>query len=171
MIHSASFLATGSEIVASTWVASSGLCLRISSMTVSSASRSSLDVDEVAAIAAGATAFREEAGAFARWWREGDHGGGAGGEPGEAGAVCRAIEVVACAGVVTAVALRAIGRGFGSGILGLSGVCAACAESPSARTRIRLVAGIAGKLANRKRGRRGRVRTGVLCGESLTLQT
>jgi len=138
-------------------------------MTVSSASRSSLDVDEVAAIAAGATALREGAGAFARWWREGDTGAAAGGEPGEAGAVCRAIEVVA--GVATAVALRAIGRGFGSGILGLSGVCAACAESPSARTRIRLAAGIAGKLADRKRGTRVGVRTGVLYGESLALQT
>src|SRR3974390_330835 len=102
MIHSASFLATGWEIVASTWAASSGLCLRISSMTVSSASRTCRDVDEDAAIAAGATALCEGAGAFARWWREGDTGAAEDGEPCEGGAACRAIEVVACAGAVAA---------------------------------------------------------------------
>src|SRR6516165_12479639 len=150
MIHSASFLATGSEIVASTWVASSGLCLRISSMTVSSASRSSLDVDEVAAIAAGATDFWEGAGAFARWWREEDTDAAAGGEPGEGGAACLAIEVVACPGAVAAVALRAIGRGFGSGILDFSGACAASAGNPS--TRIKLVARTADTVAERGRG-------------------
>src|SRR2546430_1367079 len=58
MIHSASFLATGSDIVASTWVASSGLCWRISSMTFSSASVSAFEVDDVAATAAGAACLR-----------------------------------------------------------------------------------------------------------------
>jgi hypothetical protein len=72
-------------------------------------------------------------------------------------------------GAVVAVNLRAIGRGFGSGILGFSGVCAACAESPSSR--IRLVVRIAGKVADRKRDAKVKAGTGVLCGESVTLQT
>src|SRR5580658_5024331 len=67
MIHSASFLATGSEIDASTWVASSGLCLRIRSMTFSRESISSFDVDELAAIAAGATGLRAGVGLATRW--------------------------------------------------------------------------------------------------------
>src|ERR1700682_1535718 len=64
MIHSASFLATGSDIAAAVWLASAGLCLRTSSMTFSSASVSARgggevgaprarEVDEVAATAAG----------------------------------------------------------------------------------------------------------------------
>src|SRR6185312_17507860 len=58
MIHSASFLATGSDIAASAWVASAGLCLRISSMTLFSASASACEVDEVAATAAGTISLR-----------------------------------------------------------------------------------------------------------------
>src|ERR1700737_1874140 len=52
MIHSASFLATGSDIAASAWVASAGLCLRTSSMTFSSASVSGCEGDEGDAMAA-----------------------------------------------------------------------------------------------------------------------
>src|SRR5258705_7568399 len=58
MIHSASFLATGSDIAASVCVASAGLRLRTSSMTFSSASLSTCEVDDVAAIAAGAGGLR-----------------------------------------------------------------------------------------------------------------
>jgi len=66
MIHSASFLATGSEIVASTWLASSGLCLRINSMTFSSASVSACDVAVVAATAEAVTGLRAGVGAVTR---------------------------------------------------------------------------------------------------------
>jgi hypothetical protein len=140
-------------------------------MTLSSASRSSLDVDEVAAIAAGATGFW--AGALARWRREGDGAAATGGNACETGAACPLVAEVPCVGAVVAVNLRAIGRGFGSGILDFSGVCAACAMHPSARTsaKLRLVARIAGKVAGRKRGAGMNVGTDVLCGESLTLQT
>src|SRR5271169_2422474 len=58
MSHSASFRATGSEIDASAWVASPGLCLRMSSMTFSSASLSPCEVADVAATAAGVTGLR-----------------------------------------------------------------------------------------------------------------
>jgi hypothetical protein len=126
-----------------------------------------LDVDEVAAIAAGATGFCDEAGSIARWWRAGGTDAAAGDEPGETAAVCRAIEEVARAGVVAAVALRAIGRGFGSGILDFSGACAAGAESPSAS--IKLVARTVDKAVDRMRGAGVKAGTGVLCGESLTL--
>src|SRR5664279_582178 len=67
MIHSASFLATGSDIAAAAWVASAGLCLRTSSMTFSSASVSAFDVDDVAATAAGVTGLREGGGKAACW--------------------------------------------------------------------------------------------------------
>ena len=56
MIHSASFLATGSEIPLRPGSHPPVLCLRISSMTFSSASASACDVDEVAATAAGTSA-------------------------------------------------------------------------------------------------------------------
>src|ERR1700724_1468247 len=58
MIHSASFFATGSDIAASAWVASAGLCLRTRSMTFSSASVSACEVDDVAATAAVAGGLR-----------------------------------------------------------------------------------------------------------------
>src|ERR1700726_790369 len=67
MIHSASFLATGSEMSASAWVASAGLCLRTSSMTFSSASVSACEVDDVAATAAGTTGLRAGGGKAACW--------------------------------------------------------------------------------------------------------
>src|ERR1700761_2575849 len=58
MIHSASLRATGSEMLVSTWVASSGLCLRTSSITFSSVSLSPCGVDDVAATAAGSNGLR-----------------------------------------------------------------------------------------------------------------
>src|SRR5258707_1615328 len=69
MIHSASFLATGSDIAASVWVASTGLCLRTSSMTFSSASVSACEVDDVAAAAACGAGLRAGAGGKAACWR------------------------------------------------------------------------------------------------------
>src|SRR6266404_3649047 len=79
MIHSASFLATGSDIVASSWVASSGLCWRISSMTFSSASVSAFEVDDVAATAAAGTCLRS------------GRAGAARGRAGKTGAIAGAI--------------------------------------------------------------------------------
>src|SRR5258708_16306473 len=77
MIHSASFLATGSDIAAWACVASAGLCLRTSSMTFSSASVSAWDVDDLAANAAVARGGR--AGGKAAYWRgEGARAGPAG---------------------------------------------------------------------------------------------
>src|SRR5258706_7881755 len=69
MIHSASFLATGSDIAAAVCVASAGLCLRTSSMTFSSASASACEVDEVAATAAGGGGLRAGAGGKDACWR------------------------------------------------------------------------------------------------------
>src|SRR5205085_868666 len=54
MSHSASFCATGSEIVSRTCVASVALCVSRSSITRASESLSACEVDEVAAIANGA---------------------------------------------------------------------------------------------------------------------
>src|ERR1700692_3581877 len=67
MIHSASFRATGSDIAASAWVASAGLCLRTSSITFSSASVSVREVDAVAATAAGAGGGLRGVGSAACW--------------------------------------------------------------------------------------------------------
>src|SRR5947208_3293886 len=78
MIHSASFLATGSDIAAAIWVASAGLCLRTSSMTFSSASVSACDVDDVAATAAGGGGLRAGAGGKAACWRVAGAKAGAG---------------------------------------------------------------------------------------------
>src|SRR5207237_7286904 len=78
MIHSASLFATGSAIVAWTWVASSGLWRRMSSMTFSSASVSAFEVDDVAATAAGAACLRSGRAGAARG-RAGKTGAIAGG--------------------------------------------------------------------------------------------
>src|SRR5260221_2763322 len=95
MIHSASFLATGSDIAASVWVASTGLCLRTSSMTVSSASVSACEVDDGAATAACGAGLRAGAGGKAACWRV-------------AGAIAGATgTVVATAAVFLAAALAA----------------------------------------------------------------
>src|SRR5258707_9376962 len=69
MIHSASFLATGSDIAAAVCVASAGLCLRTSPMTFSSASASACEVDDVAATAAGGGGLRAGADGKAACWR------------------------------------------------------------------------------------------------------
>src|SRR4030088_568983 len=69
MIHSASFLAPGSNIAASAWVASAGLCLRTSSMTFSSASVSACEVEDVAATAAGGGGLRVGGDGKAARWR------------------------------------------------------------------------------------------------------
>src|ERR1700733_16028245 len=84
MIHSASFLATGSDIAASAWVASAGLCLRTRSMTPSSASASACEVDDVAATAAGTAGLRACTGGRAACWRVAGSiiGALAAGEPG-----------------------------------------------------------------------------------------
>src|SRR5689334_4403778 len=77
MIHSASLRATGSVIALSAWVASAALCLRTSSMTFSSVSMSALEVDDVAAIAAGVVGLRGTGGAAARRVADGGAGEGA----------------------------------------------------------------------------------------------
>src|SRR5882672_12912072 len=122
MIHSASFLATGSDIAASAWVASAGFFLRTSSMMFSSASVSACEVDDVAATAAGTVGRRAGAGA-ACWRVAGAKAGAAAAAAGAAtGAVVFAAALAAGRGSFAAVLgtrVRAIGRGFGNGTLGL----------------------------------------------------
>src|SRR5476649_2549034 len=122
MIHSASFLATGSDMSASAWVASAGLCLRMRSMTFSSASVSACAVDDVAATAAGVVGLRAEGGSAACWRVAGAMAGAAI----AAGAVVFA-EAVA-AGVVLGTTLRAIGRALGSGTFFLAAASAVKAD-------------------------------------------
>src|SRR5471030_755923 len=115
MIHSASFFATGSDIAASACVASAGLCLRISSMTFSSASVSACEVDDVAATAAGVVGLRAIGGGNAACCRV------AGAMAGIAvGASTVFLAAAFAAGAVflaegLGTTLRAIGRGFGNG--------------------------------------------------------
>src|SRR5215475_3706754 len=92
-------------------------------MTFSSVSRSSLEVEEVAATAAGVTGLRAGVGAVTRWRAGG--AGAATGADSEGVAISRAAAVAGCT-------LRATGRGFGSGILCLAGGLAASAEHPNA---------------------------------------
>src|ERR1700730_12702306 len=137
MIHSASFLATGSDMAASTWVASAGLCLRTSSMTFSSASVSACEVDDVAATAAGTTGLRAGGGKAACWRVAGARARG-----GEAAAAAGAVflaEVLLSAVLLLEVlgtTLRAIGRGFGRGTFGLAQASAAHADNPTASARL-----------------------------------
>src|SRR3954453_7291765 len=108
MIHSASFRATGSDIVAAALVASPALRLRTSSITVSSVSLSACDVEEVAATAAGVTGLRGAAcwrGAGARTGAAAGLGGGVGG----AGAVGLTMAVAAGAGEVFGAEPPAVG--------------------------------------------------------------
>src|SRR5260370_26043961 len=110
MIHSASFLATGSMMTASAWVASAGLCLRTRSMTFSSASVSACEVDDVVAkAAAGGGGLR--AGGNAACWRVAGARAGAAGALVAAGAVV--LSAVFGAGAVLGTARAAVGRGFG----------------------------------------------------------
>src|ERR1700722_4261405 len=127
MIHSASFLATGSDMAASAWLASAGWCLPTSSMTFSSASVSACEVDDVAANAAGAGGVRAVGGGNAACWRVAGRipaaGGGGGARAagegdvgGKADAADMEVEFFAAvfaAGLVLGTTLRAIGRGFG----------------------------------------------------------
>src|ERR1700694_1002652 len=154
MIHSASFLATGSDMAASACVASAGLCLRTSSMTFSSPSLSACEVDDVAATAAGVGGWRAGGGGRAACWRV---AGAIAGAAVATGAVILAavfaadavvlavvvvlVEVVFLAEVVflmevLGTTLRAIGRGFGNGTFGFAQACPASADNPSASARL-----------------------------------
>ena len=64
--------------------------------------------------------------------------------------------VVAAARVAFGTTLRAIGRGFGSGIFGFSGAGAAKVDQPSARVRLvaRMVDSTVDKPVDRRRGAR-----------------
>src|SRR3954465_10236777 len=89
MIHSASFRATGSEIVAAALVASPALRLRTSSITVSSVSLSACEVEEVAATAAGVTGLRGGACLRGAGARNGGGDGFGGGRGGRSDGGCR----------------------------------------------------------------------------------
>ena len=115
MIHSASFRATGSEIVPAALVASPALRLRTSSMTVSSVSLSACDVEEVAATAAGVTGLR----GAACWRVAGARTGAATGLAG-AGAVGLTMAVAAGAGAVFGTEPPAVGCDFGAAAVGFS---------------------------------------------------
>src|SRR5712671_408141 len=177
MIHSASFLATGSDIAAAVWFASAGFRLRTSSTTFSSASLSACEVDDVAATAAGGGGLRAGAGGKAACWRAAGAKAGAGiaagatflaaafGVGGSAGASVAAGAIflaatftaggssgpaVATAAVFLAVlaagaivlgevvgtTLRAIGRGFGNGTVGVAPASAANTDNPTASARL-----------------------------------
>src|SRR5215208_3877613 len=137
MIHSASLRATGSAMVASAWVASTGLCLRMRSMTFSSASLSAFEVDEVAATAAGDGGLRAGGKAACRRVAGARIGGLAG---------AAVAGVVNLAGVTKAGALffadawattlRAIGRAFGNGTFGAAQASAPKADKPNASARL-----------------------------------
>src|SRR6202041_1060425 len=129
MSHSASFLATGSDIAASAWVASAGLCLRTCSMTLFSASASACEVDDVAATAAGTAGLRACAGGKAACWRV---AGSIIGTPAAGARGSLFLAVFLAAGVVLGAMLRAIGRGFGSGTFGLAAASAGHADNPTA---------------------------------------
>src|SRR6059058_440334 len=182
MIHSASFLATGSDIAAAVWVASAGLCLRTSSMTFSSASVSACEVEDVAATAAGGGGLRAGAGGKAACWRvagakavAGVAAGatflaatftaGARMGPGVAtGAMFLAAAFVAGAVILVdalGTTLRAIGRGFGSGTVGVAQASAANTDHPT--TSARLVA----NAVDRNAAARNDGVTAFLRGESL----
>src|SRR6185312_256796 len=119
---------TGSEIAASTWVASPGLCLRTSSITFCSAPASACEVVAVAATAADGGGWR---GGSAACWRVAGS---------MAGAKWRAAgwpDLLAffAVEVVFGTALRAIGRDFGSGTFGFVAAPAASAGQPIASPR------------------------------------
>src|SRR5713226_1487694 len=135
MIHSARFLPTGSGIAASVWFASAGLCLRTSSMTFSSASLSACEVDDVAAIAAGAGGLRAGGGGKAACLRV---AGSITGATAAGGAILAAVPAAGAAvlAAVLGTTLRAIGRGFGNGTFGLAQASAATADNPSASPRL-----------------------------------
>src|SRR5262249_54862280 len=145
------FFATGSDIADSCCVASSGRCLRTNSMTFSSAPRSSLDVDVVAATAAGATGLRAGVGAVTRCR--------AGGAAVAIGAGIRAVvfslaPAVArgASGALFGVTVRATGRAFGIGTLDLAGAGSARADNPGASDRLAVKITAVHRSGTRKRG-------------------
>src|ERR1700712_2014180 len=157
MIHSASFIATGSEIAASTWVASAALCWRMRSMTFCSASVSAWDVDDVAASAAAGGGLR--GGGKAACWRVAGASTGAAAAALAAGAIGFRVALAAGALVLPealAATLRAIGRGRGNGTVGLAQ--ASAATNATARL-------VARAVDRNAAAREGRV-TAFLCGES-----
>src|SRR6266536_2707731 len=102
-------------------------------MTLSRASLSACDVEDVAATAAGATCLR--GGGNAACWRvAGARTGGAGaGAAGAAAGLWAAVVLVCAADLGTT--LRAIGRGFGRGTFGLAQASRGNAASPTASAR------------------------------------
>jgi hypothetical protein len=163
MIHSASFLATGSDIAAAAWVASPDLCLRISSMTFSTASASACEVDEVAATAAGTVGLRICAGVRAACRRVAGSIAGAGPEGAAGGSVFPAVSLAVslAPGMVLGTTLRATGRGFGSGTFDLAAASAVEAHNPTASIRL------AAHTVDRKAAAREDGVTTFLRGESL----
>src|SRR6185437_1268884 len=118
MTHSASLRATGSEIDASTWVARSGSCRRISSMTFFSASRSLWEVEDVAATAAGTTGLRGRNACTATRSRAADGAIDIGAERlAVTFGASAGIEAVARAKTLMALGWRTTGRGLGRGTL------------------------------------------------------
>src|ERR1700722_11387179 len=140
MSHSPSFLATGSDMAASACVASAGWCLRTSSMTFSSASVSACEVDDVAATAAGVGGMRAGGGGNTACWRVAGRIAAAAGGVAAAGREGEFFAAVLAAGVVLGTTLRAIGRGFGSGILGLAEGSVAHTATPTASAKVVVIA-------------------------------
>src|SRR5207244_3176095 len=142
---------------------SPGFCLRTSSMTLSSASLSACDVEDVAATAAGATCLRG-GGKVACWRGAGARTGGAGAAAAAGAAGAAAVGVWAAVGGLlwaadTETTLRAIGRGFGRGTFGLAQAAQGRAASPTASAR--LVA----NAVDRKAAARAEGITAFLCGD------
>jgi hypothetical protein len=88
-------------------------------MTFSSVSRSALEVEEVAATAAGVTGLCAGVGAVTRWRAAGAGAATAAGSDGEAGA--RAGELAAAGGSVARTACWVTGRSFGTGTTRFAG--------------------------------------------------
>jgi hypothetical protein len=106
-------------------------------MTFSSASVSACEVDDVAANAAGAGGLRAVGGGNAACWRvAGRIAAGAA----TAGREDEFFAAVFAAGVVLGTTLRAIGRGFGSGMLGLADASVAHTANPTASARVVVIA-------------------------------
>jgi hypothetical protein len=105
-------------------------------MTFSSASVSACEVDDVAATAAGGAGLRAGAGGKAACWRVAGAKAGAGVA---AGAIFFAAVFVAGAVFLAealGTTLRAIGRGFGSGTVGVAQASAANTDNPTASARL-----------------------------------
>src|SRR5258707_42116 len=123
-------------------------------MTLSSASLSACDVEDVAATAAGATCLR--GGGKAACWRVA--GAGAAGAPATGGEAAGALGCAGGGAVDLGTTLRAIGRGFGKGTFGLAQASSGNAASPTASAK--LVA----SAVDRKAAARAEGITAFLCG-------